>query len=93
MTAHNQPGLSPQAAKTALDVYFLEVRSKLLDVAAALDRIGRGADSSIVATDTRLEKIHEALRILQESPKGRTERVQRVFSLEYDPAWIRPHPR
>ena len=35
--------LSPVPARAALDAWFLEVRSKLLDLAGALDRIGRGA--------------------------------------------------
>ena len=38
------PADAPPAGK-ALDAYFLEARARLLDLAAILDRIGRGADA------------------------------------------------
>ena len=34
--------MKPMTAKAALDAFFLEARSKVLDLAAILDRIGRG---------------------------------------------------
>jgi hypothetical protein len=84
--------LTPMPAPTALDVYFLEARSKLLDVAAILDRIGRGAAGN-GAEDPRLAKVRQALEVLGDRGGGRAERVQRIFSLEYDAAWEKPQPR
>jgi hypothetical protein len=84
--------LTPLAAPSALDAYFLEARSKLLDVAAILDRIGRGAAAN-GADDPRLVKIRQALEVLGDTSAGRAERVQRIFSLDYDPTWQRPAPR
>jgi hypothetical protein len=85
--------MNPLPAPTALDAYFLEARSKLLDLAAILDRIGRGRDAAAVAADVRLEKIRRALEVLRDESGGRAERVQQIFSLEYEPDWERPQPR
>ena len=85
--------MKPLPAQTALDAYFLEARCKLLDLAAILDRIGRGADAGAVAADPRLVRIRTAIQSLSESPGGRAEEVQRLFSLAYDPAWPVPAPK
>jgi hypothetical protein len=85
--------MNPLLADQALDRYFLEARSKLLDVAGILDRIGRGAGAQEVAKDPRLEKIRQALEVLHDQSGGRAERIQRIFSLDYDSAWKRPQPR
>ncbi len=85
--------MTPVASKQALDSYFLEARCKILDLAAILDRIGRGKEASTTSGDPRLERIRQALDILQDPSGGRAERIQQVFSLDYDPAWERPQPR
>jgi hypothetical protein len=85
--------MKPLPAATALDTYFLEARSKLLDLAAILDRIGRGADGEAVALDPRLGRIRQALEALLEEGGDRAERIQHIFCLEYDPDWERPQPR
>jgi hypothetical protein len=85
--------ISPLPARAALDAYFLEARSKLLDLAAILDRIGRGADGAVAADDPRLARVRQALEVLHDRSGGRAERVQQIFSLDYDPAWERPQPR
>lgn len=78
---------SPQTADEVLDRSFLEVRSKLLDIASALDRADRADPSGSIQDDPRLEKVRESLDILQSRNFGRAERIQMVFSDEYDPAW------
>jgi hypothetical protein len=83
----------PLPAAKALDAYFLEARCKLLDLAAILDRIGRGAESAAAAKDPRLAKVRQALEVLHDETPGRAERVQLILSLEYDPAWELPKPR
>jgi hypothetical protein len=85
--------MSPLPAAKALDSYFLEARCKILEVAAILDRIGRGSDSANVIKDPRLERIRQALEVLHDQSGGRAERIQQIFSLDYDPAWQRPQPR
>jgi hypothetical protein len=85
--------MDPLPAAKALDSYFLDARARLLDLAAILDRIGRGTDAAVVAGDPRLAKIRQALEVLRDQDGGRAERVQRIFSLDYDPTWERPQPR
>jgi hypothetical protein len=85
--------MNPLPAAAALDAYFLEARSKLLDLAAILDRIGRGREAAAVAADPRLERIRRALEVLRDESGGRAERIQQIFSLEYEPSWDRPQPR
>jgi hypothetical protein len=85
--------MTPLPAVQALDRYFLEARCKLLDLAAILDRIGRGANPTAVGEDPRLEKVRQALEVLHDRSGGRAERIQQIFSLDYDPTWERPQPR
>jgi hypothetical protein len=83
--------MTPLPAPRVLDMFFLEARSKLLDLAATLDRLDRGEGAA--AADPRLERIRQALLTLLETEPGRAERVQQIFSLVYDPDWPRPQPR
>ena len=83
--------MTPMPAARALDMFFLDARSRLLDLAATLDRLDRGDGTA--AADPRLERIRQALLTLLETEPGRAERVQQVFSLAYDPDWPRPQPR
>lgn len=85
--------MTPLPAPAALDAYFLEARSKLLDLAAILDRIDRGGGAASVAEDPRLLKIGRALEVIADRSTARAERVQKIFSLDYDSAWNRPTPR
>ena len=81
--------MTPLLASKALDQFFLEARCRLLDVAAILDRIDRGGGSN----DPRLDRIRDGLDVLQGSAGARAERIQQIFSLEYDPKWEKPRPR
>jgi hypothetical protein len=85
--------LKPVHATKALDSQFLDARARLLDLAAILDRIGRGAGAADVADDPRLVKIRKALHVLADESGGRAERIQQIFSLGYDAEWQRPQPR
>jgi hypothetical protein len=83
--------MPPLPAAAALDTYFLEARCQLLTVAAILDRIDRGSGGS-VAADPRMNRLRQAVETLL-APGSRAERVQEIFSLAYDPNWVRPEPR
>ena len=85
--------VAPLPAAKALDAFFLEARARILDVAAILDRIGRGAGASTVENDPRLARVRAALEVLLDPSGGRAERIQQIFSLDYDPTWERPAPR
>jgi hypothetical protein len=72
-----------RAADQILDESFLEVRAKLLEVAATLDRIDRSADEGSPLTDQnkpRRASINDAIRILLSEGPDRAERLQRLFS-------------
>lgn len=65
---------SPMTAAEILDLYFLENRARLLEVASFLDRLERAADPG--TSDFRHAAFVRALEILLEPGPGRTERVQ-----------------
>ncbi len=77
----------PLDATEVLNREFPEIRARLLQLAAALDRMDRAAGSP--EADPRRQKIREALAILLESSSDRAERMQLLFSLPYDPEWRR----
>ncbi len=81
--------MQPMTAEATLDRHFLEARCLLLDIAAILDRIDRGGGVS----DGRLDKIREGIKILQSTDPDRAEKIQQLFSLEYDENWEKPKPR
>ena len=85
--------MSPLPASRVLEQFFLEARCKLLDLAAILDRIGRGEGASATGPDPRLVKVRQALQVLLGEGDGRAENIQKIFSLEYDPEWKKPQPR
>ena len=70
-----------------LDRDFLETRGRILEVAAALDRIDRAPSRAHEAPDRRLAQLRQAIEALLEPGPGRAETVQRLFSLDYDPRW------
>jgi len=73
------------SAPEVLNREFLEIRCKILDLAAAFDRLAR-ADGS-VDDDPRLARLREALTIVLQQPEDRAEQVQMVFSRTYDDDW------
>ena len=91
--SHQAAAVAPLPADKALESYFLEARCKILDVAAILDRVNRGAGAGTVEGDARLAKVRAALKVLLDQSGGRAERIQQIFSLDYDPTWVRPAPR
>jgi len=62
--------------KQLLDLYYLEARAKLIDLAAFLDRLDRAEGGP----DFRLAAFHQALAELQKCAPARAERVLTVLS-------------
>jgi hypothetical protein len=75
----------PLDAPEVLNREFLEVRAKILEIAAALDRIDR-ADGA-VGDDSRLARIYRGLDILRSDKPERAEQIQLIFSLPYEAEW------
>lgn len=97
----SHPASPPRDAARILNDEFLITRGKILELAAALDRLDHAPDSSASSTngasghhphsnDPRLERIHQALSILSESPTSpdRARRIQELFSRPYQPDWM-----
>jgi hypothetical protein len=74
-----------QGAPEILDREFLPLRAKLLEVAAAMDRIRRGEGS--VDDDPRMQQIRQALQLLATADGNLAEQFQMVFSIPYDEHW------
>jgi hypothetical protein len=67
-------------ANEILDQQFLEMRWRVLSLAADLDRIQRAAEEGSLPGDGRLDKLREAIGILTSGEIDRAERVQMLFS-------------
>ena len=76
-TAHT--GSSPLTQRELLDVYFMEHRVEVLDLAAFLDRLERARETD-ADDDFRLRSIREALAVLVDGSGQRVQRVQMIFS-------------
>jgi hypothetical protein len=79
-----------QSATEILEDSFLGVRAKLLEVAATLDRMDRAADEQgplSTQAKPRREKLDEAIRLLLSEGPDRAERLQRLFSRDYQEDW------
>jgi hypothetical protein len=76
-----------RSASDVLERDFLEIRSKILDLAAALDRLDRSAGRPEIEADSRLERIRTALELLRTTDPGRAEAVQLLFSDPYEEGW------
>ena len=76
---------TPMPAAAVLDREFLEIRAKILQIAASLDRLDRGDGD--VRSDARYQQLLQGLEVLGEPDAGRAERVQTLFSLAYDADW------
>ncbi len=82
--------MTPLTGPKVLEQYFLEARCKVLDLAAILDRMGRGGGAG---SDPRVAQLTQAIQTLLSDAENRAEKVQLLFSLPYDPNWERPTPK
>jgi len=79
------PTPSPLSPRELVDEYFIENRTKVLEIAAFLDRLDR-ADPSYASRDFRMKAFAEALAGLTEAPaspgktSGRVDHIQQLLS-------------
>lgn len=73
------------SAEAILNREFLELRAKVLELAASLDRLNRAEGA--VDDDPRLAKLRRGLEILLSPDADRAERVQLLFSRAYNEDW------
>ena len=76
-------------SQQVLDREYLEIRGKILEVAASLDRLERAAGD--VAQDPRMALMHQGLQIALQSNDvqgdSRAKQIQLLFSREYADSW------
>ncbi len=72
-------------AKEIIDREFLEIRAKVLELAASFDRLDRAQGS--VEGDPRMSLLSEALQVAAGEQRDRAEQVQLIFSRQYDDDW------
>ena len=79
----------PLNSEQVLDREYLEIRGKILEVAASLDRLDR-ADGD-VTQDPRMALMHQGLQITLQSndahSDSRAKQIQLLFSREYADSW------
>ena len=76
-----------RTSDAVLEQEFLPLRARILEIAAGLDRLDRAEGDA--RSDARRERLAQALRLLLEDKPLRAERVQLLFSREYDDGWRR----
>lgn len=69
---------SPLSPREIVDEYFIENRTRLLEIAAFLDRLDR-ADPAIASQDFRMKALNEALAGISQGG-DRLGRLQLLFS-------------
>jgi len=85
----NQNESCPLTTRQIIDEYFIENRTRILEVAAFLDRLGRSADQAARASDFRMQAFSRALEALAAPSTGKVSQIQLLFS---DPT-TDPKPR
>jgi hypothetical protein len=68
--------MSTMTRQQVLDMYFMDARHKLIDLAAFLDRVDRAPGEN----DFRMEALKEALKHLEASEGNRAAKVLMTFS-------------
>jgi hypothetical protein len=76
---------SQRTASQVFDQELLPIRAKLLEVAAALDRIDRAKGST--SGDQRRTQVQAAIQILLRPEDDRAEQIQLIFSRPYEDDW------
>jgi hypothetical protein len=79
MIVKQQDGTCPLTQQQLIAEYFLEIRAKILDVAAFLDRMDRSVDQN-AEDDFRIVSMRQALQTLCASGPGRVYDIQMIFS-------------
>jgi hypothetical protein len=74
---------SPKSGRELVDEYFIENRTRVLEVAAFLDRLDRSSDGQ-AARDFRVRAFREALDVLTagaaRDAASRVQQIQMIFS-------------
>ena len=78
----NEGAGSPLTASELLDMYYLDIRSAILETAAVLDRIERAPGGAEALSDYRVQRIIKGCEIIKNSKKTRAEEFLNFLSKE-----------
>jgi hypothetical protein len=70
----------PLSRAQVIEMYFMEHRAKLIDIAAFLDRLDRADANGDAKQDFRVKAFRDALKILLDEKPHRAKRVLELFS-------------
>lgn len=73
-------GRCPLTTSQIIDEYFIENRTRILDLASYLDRLLRSADGQPAPEDFRMQAFKQALQILSSDEPNKVDHIQLVFS-------------
>jgi hypothetical protein len=80
MVTDTRPGNCPLSQAQQVEEYFIEHRTKILDIAAFLDRLDRASEQD-AADDFRLRAFRSALEVLTDhAGPTRLQRIQAILS-------------
>ena len=80
MTAMSKKNVTtPLTRSQAIEMYFMEHRAKLIDIAAFLDRLDR-SKSDLKDEDFRIDAFRKAIDIVRDAKPDRARRVLELFS-------------
>ncbi|MEM7473620.1 MAG: hypothetical protein AAF483_01370 [Planctomycetota bacterium] len=75
----------PRTAREVLDQEFLQIRAKILEIGAFYDRMSE-AEASEVNQD-HLDLLRKGCAILDDDEPNKAERIQLLFSRDYESDW------
>ncbi|MCA9128321.1 MAG: hypothetical protein KDB22_14615 [Planctomycetales bacterium] len=74
-----------RTASQVLEQEFLQVRAKILEIAAFFDRLSEAPESPI--NEQQLGLLRSGCKILDDEQSDKAARVQLLFSRQYDENW------
>jgi hypothetical protein len=74
-----------RTAGAVFEQELLPIRAKLLEIAAALDRIDRSVGT--ISSDRRRTQVQAAIQVLLRPEDDRAEQIQLIFSRPYNEDW------
>lgn len=75
----------PRTSREVLEQEYLQVRAKILEVAAFFDRLAEAEVSNV--NQDQLDLLEQGCRVLTDGDAGKAARVQLAFSRTYEADW------
>jgi hypothetical protein len=76
----DRKGICPLTTRQIIDEYFIENRTRILELAAFLDRLDRSKDQVPGSDDFRMRTLNRALQVLASDASGKIDQIQLLLS-------------